>query len=59
MLKKDRAHFHDAAPQSGKTRWKAFSNLQVPISRGVLDARSTPDRTVAIRRLFLARPKRL
>src|ERR1041384_5031000 len=31
-------------PKSGKTRWKAFSNLQVPISRGVLDARLTPDR---------------
>jgi hypothetical protein len=59
MLKKDRAHSDDAATQERQDAQEAFSNLQVPISRGVLDARLTPDRNVAIRRLCLARPKRL
>ncbi len=31
---------------SGQKRWKAFSNSQVPTSRGVLDARMKPDRMV-------------
>ena len=38
-------------------RWKAFSNLQVPTSRGVLDARDRPDRMVRSGLFALAPPK--
>lgn len=38
-------------------RWKAFSNLQVPTSRGVLDARDRPDRMVRPGLFALAPPK--
>ena len=38
-------------------RWKAISNLQVPTSRGVLDARDRPDRMVRPGLFALAPPK--
>jgi hypothetical protein len=46
-------------PKTRQKRWKVFPTRQVPTSRGVLDARTTPERSPRFGDFVLARPKKV